>query len=88
MKGLILKLNGEDMAKISDGTGIFAKQLEKPRVAICPKCGEISLYIENADKMDKRIFGFVAGTDGLFAQSAVSGAHDFLIMFLYFAKQI
>jgi hypothetical protein len=40
--------------KISDGTGIFAKRLEKPRVAICPKCGEISLYIENADKMDKR----------------------------------
>ncbi|NLK90441.1 MAG: nucleic acid-binding protein [Clostridiales bacterium] len=40
--------------KISDGTGIFAKRLEKPKVAICPKCGEISLYIENVDKMDKR----------------------------------
>ncbi|MFW5649264.1 MAG: nucleic acid-binding protein [Candidatus Alkaliphilus sp. MAG34] len=39
--------------KISDGTGMFAKRLEKPRVAICPKCGEISLYIENVDKMDK-----------------------------------
>lgn len=33
--------------KISDGTGIFAKRIEKPKVAICPECGEISLYIEN-----------------------------------------
>lgn len=37
--------------KISKGTGIFAKRLEKPKVAICPQCGEISLYIENLDEM-------------------------------------
>jgi len=33
--------------KISKGTGLLAKRLEKPKVAICPKCGEVSMYIEN-----------------------------------------
>jgi hypothetical protein len=33
--------------KISDGTGIFANRIDKPKVAVCPKCGEVSLYIEN-----------------------------------------
>ena len=35
--------------KISSNTGIFAKRIEKPKVSICPQCGEISLYIENLD---------------------------------------
>lgn len=34
--------------KISKGTGIRAKRLEKPKVAICPKCGEISMYVGNS----------------------------------------
>lgn len=37
--------------KISKGDGIFAKRLSKPKVAICPKCGEVSLYIENVDEV-------------------------------------
>jgi hypothetical protein len=41
--------------KISDGTGIFAKRIEKPKVAICPKCGEISLYIEDTDEISHLI---------------------------------
>jgi Zn finger protein HypA/HybF involved in hydrogenase expression len=32
--------------KISRGTGIFARRFEKPKVAICPQCGEISMYLE------------------------------------------
>ncbi len=36
--------------KVALGTGIFAKRIGKPKVAICPKCGEISLYIENIEK--------------------------------------
>ncbi|MBW8383789.1 MAG: nucleic acid-binding protein [Youngiibacter sp.] len=39
--------------KISNGTGIFAKRIEKPKVAICPSCGEISLYIENFSEIFK-----------------------------------
>ena len=27
--------------------GVFETTVEKPKVAVCPKCGEVSLYIEN-----------------------------------------
>lgn len=37
--------------KISKNDGIFSRRLEKPKVAICSKCGEISLYIENVDRI-------------------------------------
>lgn len=40
--------------EIASDTGIFAKRIEKPKVAICPKCGEISLYIEDLDEIVKR----------------------------------
>ena len=30
--------------------GVFCKKIAKPKVAECPNCGEISLYIENAEK--------------------------------------
>lgn len=35
--------------KIARGDGVFAKRLAKPKAAICPKCGEVSLYIENIE---------------------------------------
>lgn len=31
---------------ISKGKGVFSKRLKAPNVAICPKCGEISLYLD------------------------------------------
>lgn len=31
----------------------FAKRLGKPKVAICPNCGEVSIYIEDVDKLNK-----------------------------------
>lgn len=37
--------------KISRGTGIFSKRFEKPKVAICPKCGEISMYLEKPEQI-------------------------------------
>lgn len=37
--------------KIAKGKGIFAEWMEKPKVTICPKCGEVSLYIENIDEL-------------------------------------
>ena len=47
VEGFDIKVEGGAYGiKISDGTGIFAKRIEKPKVAICPNV-EISLYIEN-----------------------------------------
>jgi hypothetical protein len=55
LEGFDLKVEGGAYGiKISDGTGVFAKRIEKPKVAICPKCGEISLYIENVDRINKQ----------------------------------
>lgn len=52
IEGFGIKIEGAGYGiKISKGDGIFAKKSEKPRVAICPKCGEISLYIENIDEI-------------------------------------
>ena len=39
--------------KIAKDTGIFAKRIEKPKVAICPKCSEISLYVENINEFSE-----------------------------------
>jgi hypothetical protein len=32
-------------------TKLFAKVIDKPKIAICPKCGEISLYIDNLESI-------------------------------------
>jgi hypothetical protein len=54
VEGFDIKVEGAGYGiKISDGTGIFAKRIEKPKVAICPECGEISLYIENINDISK-----------------------------------
>ncbi|MDS0524840.1 nucleic acid-binding protein [Clostridium sp. SHJSY1] len=37
--------------KISKGIGVFTNRMEKTKVAICPKCREISLYVENLVKL-------------------------------------
>ena len=51
-EGYDMKIEGAGYGiKISKGTGIFAHRIEKPKVAICPKCGEISLYIENIEEL-------------------------------------
>lgn len=31
--------------------GVFGKTIQKPKVAICPSCGEISLYIQDTTKI-------------------------------------
>jgi hypothetical protein len=54
VEGFDVKVEGAGYGiKIASGTGIFASRIEKPKVAICPKCGEISLYIENIDEILK-----------------------------------
>jgi hypothetical protein len=52
IEGFDVKIEGAGYGiKIAAGTSIFANRIEKPKVAICPKCGEISLYVENIDKI-------------------------------------
>ena len=31
---------------------VFPKQVGKPKAAVCPNCGELSLYIENFEEQD------------------------------------
>ena len=33
--------------------GVFGNTIQKPKVAVCPNCGEISLYIENTSKLSR-----------------------------------
>lgn len=50
LEGFDVKIEGSGYGiKISKGTGMFAKRLEKPKVAICPQCGEVSIYLEHLD---------------------------------------
>lgn len=42
------ELNGLVVTK---GSGWRAKRLEKPKLAICSDCGEISLYIEGLEEV-------------------------------------
>jgi hypothetical protein len=54
IEGFDIKIEGGGCGiKVSDGTGVFAKRIEKPKVAICPECGEVSLYIENITDISK-----------------------------------
>ncbi|MCO1600215.1 nucleic acid-binding protein [Desulfosporosinus nitroreducens] len=54
LEGFDIKVEGAAYGiKIAKGTGIFANRIEKPKVAICPKCGEISLYVENIDEISE-----------------------------------
>ena len=35
----------------SDENKLFGGRIGKPKVAICPKCGEVSVYVENIGKL-------------------------------------
>lgn len=42
---------GYGIVLASDENKLFGKRLGKPKVAICPKCGEISIYLEDTGKI-------------------------------------
>ena len=48
VNGFDIKVDGASYSTI------FSERIEKPKVAICPKCGEVSLYIEKLDKISSR----------------------------------
>lgn len=31
--------------------GVFGDTIQKPKVAVCPQCGEISMYLKDVDKL-------------------------------------
>lgn len=33
-------------------SGVFGAAIQKPKVAVCPSCGEISFYIEDTSKIE------------------------------------
>ena len=35
----------------SDEARLFGGRMGKPAVAICPECGEVSIYLENLEKL-------------------------------------
>lgn len=35
----------------SDEAKLFGGRIGKPKVAICPKCGEVSIYLEDVSKL-------------------------------------
>ncbi len=39
---------------VTESKKALAKRIERPKVAICPKCGEVSLYIENLARVEGR----------------------------------
>ena len=38
---------------------LFRKTLGRIKAAVCPKCGEISLYVENVDLMNDTLKGLL-----------------------------
>ena len=55
INGFDIKIDGAGYSvKIIKNSTIFSEKIEKPKVAICPKCGEISLYIEKLDKISSK----------------------------------
>lgn len=43
---------GYGIVLTSDESKLFGGRIGKPKVAICPKCGEVSIYLEDIDKIE------------------------------------
>ena len=51
--GIKTEWGGYGITLTDDECKRFFGRLGAPKVAICPECGEISLYIDDKDKLDK-----------------------------------
>ncbi len=51
-----IKVDGSGYGiKIIDSEKMFANKIAKPKVAVCPNCGEISMYIDDTVKIKKHV---------------------------------
>lgn len=52
-EGCAIKVEGAGYGIVlsDDATKLFSSRIGKPNVAICPKCGEVSIYLEDVDKL-------------------------------------
>ena len=50
---LDIKVDMQDYGICITKLGIFSDTIEKPKVPVCPKYGEISMHIENIEKLIK-----------------------------------
>ena len=52
-EGCTIKIEGAGYGIVmsSDENKLFGSRLGKPKVAICPECGEVSIYVEDIEKL-------------------------------------
>ena len=51
VEDLIIRDAGDATRIVVTTDKFFSKMLGKVRAAVCPECGEISVYIEDTDKL-------------------------------------
>ena len=44
---------GYGIVLTDDENKLFGGRMGSPKVAICPNCGEVSIYLENTSKLNK-----------------------------------
>lgn len=55
-EGLAIKVEGAGYGiKIAKNDNIFAKRMIKPKVAVCLECGELSLYVDDIEKIKDKL---------------------------------
>ena len=56
-EGCAIKIEGAGYGIVmsSDESKLFGGRIGKPKVAICPECGEVSIYVEDLDKLMKKL---------------------------------
>ena len=52
-EGCAIKIEGAGYGIVmsSDESKLFGGRVGKPKVAICPECGEVSIYVEDLHKL-------------------------------------
>ena len=46
-----IERGGYGIVLLSDESKLFGGRMGKPKVAICPECGEVSIYLEDVEKL-------------------------------------